>query len=196
MINRIFNLVFLLCFLTTQAMAIGAPKDKFKAVKNFEGQYFTFQSAAGVDLGTLSRQINLGPVDKLLAGKPVSASNSSSQELMAVLDALVIRVMDTLDMKIYSFKGSVKVVPSHQDLEDIFYNLYGIRNLPDTGYSFFVSELNTIYISQEHFKMEILAHEIAHAIISAYFVVQPPMKIQEVLAGYMEYQLRKLNKSK
>jgi len=36
-----------------------------------------------------------------------------------------------------------------------------------------------------------LGHEIGHAVISNYFVVQPPIRIQEVLAGYVEYQLRK-----
>lgn len=30
-----------------------------------------------------------------------------------------------------------------------------------------------------------------HALMSHYFVVQPSVKIQEVLAGYVEYQLRK-----
>jgi hypothetical protein len=37
----------------------------------------------------------------------------------------------------------------------------------------------------------VLGHEIAHAIMSHYFVVLPSEKIQEVLAGFVEYQLRK-----
>jgi hypothetical protein len=57
--------------------------------------------------------------------------------------------------------------------------------------SFYVYELNTIYTSAENFRRGIIGHEIGHAIMSHYFVVQPPVKIQEVLAGYVEYQLRK-----
>jgi hypothetical protein len=60
--------------------------------------------------------------------------------------------------------------------------------------SFYVYDLNTIYVSAGSFKREVLGHEIAHAVISHYFVVQPPMKAQEVLAGYVEYQLREATK--
>jgi hypothetical protein len=31
----------------------------------------------------------------------------------------------------------------------------------------------------------------AHALISNYFVVAPPPKVQEILAGYVEYSVRK-----
>ena len=53
------------------------------------------------------------------------------------------------------------------------------------------TDINTIYITAENFKKAVLGHEVAHAVISHYFVVQPSMKVQEVLAGYIEYQLRK-----
>ena len=54
--------------------------------------------------------------------------------------------------------------------------------------------MNTIYASAENFKIGVIGHEIAHAVISHYFVVQPSVKIQEVLAGYVEYQLRKTDR--
>ena len=32
----------------------------------------------------------------------------------------------------------------------------------------------------------IIAHEIAHAVINAYFVIPPPARMQEILAQYMD----------
>jgi hypothetical protein len=52
-------------------------------------------------------------------------------------------------------------------------------------------EGNTIYVSLKDVSLGMLAHEVAHAIISSYFVVAPPEKVQEVLAGYVEYSIRK-----
>jgi hypothetical protein len=40
-----------------------------------------------------------------------------------------------------------------------------------------------------------LGHEIAHAIISSFFIVPPPEKIQEVLAGYVDYSLLKKSRA-
>ena len=57
--------------------------------------------------------------------------------------------------------------------------------------SFYLYTNNTIYISFEDLTLEMLAHEIAHAVISRYFVVLPPAKVQEILCGYVEYILKK-----
>jgi len=57
--------------------------------------------------------------------------------------------------------------------------------------SFYVFDSNTIFISYQDLTLGMLGHEIAHAVISGYFVVPPPDKVQEVLAGYVEYSLRK-----
>jgi hypothetical protein len=65
-----------------------------------------------------------------------------------------------------------------------------MRDLKNTC-SFFVNDLNTIYIAADHFDVGVLGHEIAHTVQSHYFVVAAPTKVQEVLAGYVEYQLRK-----
>ena len=61
--------------------------------------------------------------------------------------------------------------------------------------------MTKIYIGSDHAGFElkaklieylkVLGHEIGHAVISHYFVVLPSVKVQEVLAVYVEYQLRK-----
>ena len=56
---------------------------------------------------------------------------------------------------------------------------------------FYVSSIDTLYVDAEYVNIHILGHELSHAIQVHYFVVPPPAKIQEILAGYVEYQFRK-----
>ena len=108
-----------------------------------------------------------------------------------MLDVLFTQVCDTLDMQLYSFQGKIKICLDRERLSQIYDDLFR-KELQAS--SFYIYSLNTIYISADSFKREILGHEMAHAIISHYFVVQPSVKIQEVLAGYVEYQLRRTGK--
>ena len=56
---------------------------------------------------------------------------------------------------------------------------------------FYFHDDKTIYISTEDLTLGMLGHEMAHAIISHYFVVPPPTKVQEVLSGYVDYSFQK-----
>ena len=57
--------------------------------------------------------------------------------------------------------------------------------------SYYLHETNTVYISYKDLTLGMLGHEIAHAIISNYFVVLPSAEVQEILSGYVEYSLKK-----
>ena len=162
--------------------------DGFSAAKKIEGKYFTIYCSPQVDIFGLSQQLNVGPSDKILVG-----GSANTMDLADMLDTLYILVGDMLDMRIYSFKGNIKICPSQQRLDSIYNNLFG-RSLTSHAYSFYVYDMNTIYASAENFKIGVIGHEIAHAVISHYFVVQPSVRIQEVLAGYVEYQLRKTDR--
>jgi len=162
-----------------------ALEDGFGPAKRIETGRFTLDYSSGLDLGELARGLNIGVADRLLAGQPISYSG----DLADMLNALFTRVCDILDMQLYSFKGNIKVCRDNLQLAGIFANLFN-SDLKNKR-SFYVYELNTIYISPEGFKREILGHEIGHAVISHYFVVLPSVKVQEVLASYVEYQLRK-----
>ncbi|MCM8794102.1 MAG: hypothetical protein NC898_06600, partial [Candidatus Omnitrophica bacterium] len=115
-------------------------------------------------------------------------SNNPEKILNDTLDALFLEVSDILDIHLRSFKGNIIILNDFQSLDREFYRLY---RMPLKSFSFYVYETNTIYISFDNLRVGILGHEIAHAIINHYFVVPPPMKIQEVLAGYVEYTLNK-----
>jgi hypothetical protein len=112
--------------------------------------------------------------------------------LAKTLDGLYQEVSDILDIHIYSFKGTIQILPDKSSLNSLFKQTYGIDFNERSIYYF---EKNTIYISLADMTVGMLGHEIAHAIISHYFVVPPPARIQEVLCGYVEYSLRKTRNS-
>ena len=99
--------------------------------------------------------------------------------------------MQTLDMNLYSLQGNLKICNDRNHLNNVYDSIFG-RKLQAS--SFYIDEYNTIYISADDFTKEILGHEIAHMIISHYFVVQPPQKVAEILSGYVEYRLRKTSR--
>jgi hypothetical protein len=186
MIHRCFPLV--LWFLLSVPVW-AADNDGFGDAGKIEGQHFTIFYKPGVDVNHLIGQLNVTQSDEVLTGHTVDTS-SAEKHLASKLDVLFNRTCDVLDMHVYSFKGNIKVFATQKELADFFDNLYH-RELPCTGLSFYLFDFNSIYITAENFRREILGHEMGHGVMSNYFVVQPSVKIQEVLAGYVEYQLRK-----
>lgn len=177
--------------LLTAGMA-GAYEDEFASAEKIEGKHVVVYYHNGMDIPALDRQLNMRPSDKILAGKNLSAKPSPEAELADMLDALFIHVCDILDMQLYTMQVDIKVCQDYGHLSRIYNDLFN----SDLGgrKSFYAAGLNAIYISRDSFRCEILGHEMAHAVMSRYFVVQPPVKIQEILAMYVEYNLRKTAK--
>lgn len=187
---RIYKLTLIALALSFFGISIAlAFDDGFGAARKIEGKHFIIYYVPQLDAPMLVQQLNISPADKLLAGKSIDKSNSSEAALSDMLDTLFMRVCDILDMQLYSFQGTIKICRDYNQLNQIYNNLFN-KNI-ENQQSFYVYSLNAIYISPESFKREILGHEIGHALISHYFVVLPSVKIQEVLATYVEYQLRK-----
>ena len=55
--------------------------------------------------------------------------------------------------------------------------------------AFYSHGMAGIYLTTERLNAGILAHEIAHAVINAYFVTPPPAKMQEILSQYVDRHL-------
>ncbi len=188
---RIHRIIIYCLFIFFVTICAGySYEDGFTQARKVESKHFSIFYAAEVEEDSLARKLNITQADRILAGADVEKDSLST--LPEMLDILFLRVCDTLDMQLYSFKGNIKICKDYGQLNNIYNNLFA----EDLGgvLSFYVSDLNTIYVCAESFRREILGHEIAHAVISRYFVVQPSMKVQEVLAGYVEYQLRKSTK--
>ena len=165
-------------------------EDGFGPSKSIEGRYFTVHYSPQIDISKLSQQLNITAADKILAGKSIGEDIASEPELAKMIDILYGLVGDMMDMHIYNFKGSIKICQDQAQLNNIYRNLFG-KDLASYMVSFYLNDTSTVYISGENFRREVLGHEIAHAIINHYFVVSPPVKVQEILAKYIEYQLRK-----
>ena len=186
--NRFLGIIIIVISISLTISSAYGYDDNFGQAQVIKGKHFTVYYAPRVDIFSLVQELNIGPAEKILAGKSTESNSSPETELTDMLDTLFLRVGEILDMRLFSFKGTIKICRDSQHLNSIYRDLFG-RDL--TSPSLYIYTFNTIYTSPEGFKRQILGHEIAHAVISNYFVVQPPEKVAEVLAGYVEYQLRK-----
>lgn len=186
---KLFNIIVIIFVFIAVGKVYGY-EDGFGQAKKLQTKQFTVYYAPQLDTSALAQGLKISFSDKVLAGAdPKVSSSSGPAGLTEALDILFLSVCNILDMNLYSFQGTIKICKDINQLNDIYTNLFG--SSLGGRFSFYASELNTIYISAEHFQREVLGHEMSHAIMSRYFVVQPPVKASEVLAGYVEYQLRK-----
>ncbi|MCM8784364.1 MAG: hypothetical protein NC818_06310 [Candidatus Omnitrophica bacterium] len=157
--------------------------------KRIEGNYFNIYYYYGLNPLEIAQRLDFSsPHLQIGTNYLKNGSNNPEAILAKTLDALFLEVSDILDIHLYSFKGSLRILRDFKTLDSEFYKLYRM-NLKAP--SFYIYETNTIYISLDNLRVGILGHEIAHAIMNNYFVVPPPMKLQEVLSGYVEYTLQK-----
>ena len=189
--KRYFQTIILALAILISSVSIAfCLDDGFTAAEKIAGRYFTVSYQPGVDFSSLLEQLDIGPSDRLLAGKSANTKLPPKEELAEMLDTLFLRVCNILDMRLYNkFQGQIKICKSDGQLRQVYFNFFSQQL--NSNYPFYIHHYKTIYVSAENFTSAVMGHEIAHAVISNYFVVLPPVKIQEVLAGYVEYQLRK-----
>jgi len=188
-----FKLFILVASILITASSAFGSEDGFGQAKMLSSKHFTVYYAKQLDTFSLANNLKITFSDRVLAGiNPKAGSLSEQAELGESLDTLFLAVCSMLDMHLYSFQGKIKICRDMNHLGDVYSRLFS--GSLEGRLSFYVANSNTIYIPQEHFQREILGHEIAHAIISNYFVVQPPVRASEILAGYVEYQLRKTDR--
>jgi hypothetical protein len=102
------------------------------------------------------------------------------------VDMIVNKVMALLDMRPADFHFSIYLCRTASEVETAY------RRLGMTGpvpLSFYSHLTRSITVSLDDINDGMLAHEIAHALICAYFVTAPPSRMQEVLAQYVDSHL-------
>jgi hypothetical protein len=105
-----------------------------------------------------------------------------------LVDALFLEVSDILDIHLYSYHGRINLCKTHNELSNLYYYYF---KSPLDAEAFYFKDKDTIYIALPDMELSILGHEMGHAIMCNYFVVTPPVKLQEILTKYIEYKLRK-----
>jgi hypothetical protein len=182
-------ILILAVFTLSPACAV-EPMDGFLPERIIDGRYFRVLVARELQEPDLLQTLDISPQHSiLLSSDHGSGVTFSSRNIADLLDALFEWSSNMLDMHLYTFKGTIAITRDEQELKEIHRRLYGHEAYSDKA--FYVSEKNCIYVSAADFTKEVIGHEIAHVLIMNYFVVAPPVKVQEVLAGYIEYQIRK-----
>ncbi len=157
--------------------------------KSFSSRHFNVEFIEKTDVYKLFERISLNTANYEFH---LSENKDIETALINNLDQIYLEVCAALDIHMESFMINLKVFSSRLSLGDALFSLYGKRM--DALPSFYFFETNTIYISLEDITAGMFAHEVAHALISHYFVVPPPQRIQEILAGYAEYTIKKKNR--
>ncbi|MDP8234607.1 MAG: hypothetical protein P9M06_07435 [Candidatus Saelkia tenebricola] len=155
-----------------------------------DSDYFTIYYQDGVDPLGIAYDIQIGGVFYLYqdANKSIVPGGDPEDILAENVDDLFTEVSDILDIHLYSYHGDIKICSNKEELEKVFSERFDQELETE---SFYHNEENTIYITKEGLKPGILAHEMAQVIVSHYFVILPPAKVQEVLSEYVEVNLNK-----
>jgi hypothetical protein len=156
-------------------------------------KYFKVTIHSGVDKAALLTKLYAGyflQLSPVFSTSDLKGKNLS--ELLAkALDSIYLSVSDILDIHIYSLYIELEIFPDRAALVQELGKYFDKKiEVP----SFYFYDKNKIYIAFNDMTLGMLAHEVAHAIISHYFVVQPSVKVQEILSGYVEYSLNKMVK--
>lgn len=163
-----------------------AGQDGFVLGKQIKSRYFTIHLKSGVDTDRLTMKIALPSSIKTIIRS--STAGFRDDNLEDQLDLLYLAVYEILEIHLKQFQSSVKVCDDSECLLNVAKKLFG-QEIKSGG--FYVVALDTLYVDSDNVTLNILGHELAHAILTKYFMVPPSERIQEVLAGYVEYTFRK-----
>ncbi len=102
------------------------------------------------------------------------------------VDRIVFRVKTLLDMHPPGFRFDIIVFNTYGEIKEAYRGLGMTGNAP---VAFYRQKSHTIYLSLDRLTAGILAHEVAHAVINAFFTTPPPAQMQEILAQYVDRHL-------
>ena len=155
--------------------------------QTLETQYTVIHYLAPEDLDSFDRSVEYSPgqwVFPKIFGH--SGSKDSRQRIERKVDALFEKVQLILDMRKRFRKVQIHIYENSKKLHAAYFRLY---KKPCRLRAWYVYELNTVYLNADDVQEELLAHEMAHAIIDHNLLVRPPAATAEILAGYVHTHL-------
>jgi hypothetical protein len=102
------------------------------------------------------------------------------------VDKIVETVCSLLDMHPLKLNFTISLCKTHAEVAAAYKALGMTGAAPVAFYS---HGSRTIFVATDDITDRILAHEIAHAVICAYFLAPPPIRMQEILAQYVDKNL-------
>lgn len=139
----------------------------------------------------LSSCLNAYALDKQYKQETMATHFFDCPKDVAIInaDALFTEACELLGISVLSCKCDIKVFMHPKDFEKVYFILTNEKFPEGQVKSFYSPTEKTIYIVLTDYNESVLTHEITHAIIDAYFVVEPTMQINEILCGYAQYKL-------
>ncbi|MHB8910046.1 MAG: hypothetical protein ACYDAA_14335, partial [Syntrophales bacterium] len=149
-------------------------------VKTYQTLYATISSTGDADRFRFT--LNVGSGLRFLSESP------EKNPLLAKtrVDKIVETVSALLDMHPLKLHFTISLCKTHAEVATA-YKALGMQGAVPVA--FYSHGSRTIAVSIDDITDRILAHEIAHAVICAYFVVPPPVRMQEILAQYVDKHL-------
>ena len=171
---------FLACLALTVALAgCNAGADESPSVvgewTQVDSLYCTVWLAPGVSSRKVEREINTF----FLHGDRIPSGVGSDERLGQKCDIIFKEVERALEMYPPGLRVTMKIYGAPEEIEAIHAGRYGFGVDAE---AFYMEEDNTIYTTVGSVSTSVVAHEMAHSIMSHYFTVRPPRKIEEWLA--------------
>ncbi len=148
--------------------------------KTYQTQYASITYGNDKDLYTFTKNIG--------SGLSFFGDNPERIPLLAKtrVDKIVEMACALLDMRPLNLRFNIVLYRTRGELNAAYRALGMVGQAP---LSFYHHRTKTIAVSYEDISDRILAHEIAHAIICAYFGMPPPYRMQEILAQHVDKHL-------
>ena len=149
--------------------------------KTYETRYAAISYAEAKDLYTFTRNIG--------SGMSFLWESPEHNPLLAKtqVDKIVETICSLLDMYPPTLRFGITLYRTQAEVSAEYWSLGMTGAAP---IAFYAHRTRNIAVAVNSITNGILAHEIAHAVISAYFVTPPPPRMQEILAQYMDKHLR------
>jgi len=116
---------------------------------------------------------------------PLALDPASEAMLASRVDALFREVQTLLDMRKMVDRVTIMVYSDHQKMEEALAQTVGEGQQRRAWYS---RKQHTIFVSVDQLSEDILAHEMAMAVIYQYMEVPPPRTTAKILAAYVDSQ--------
>lgn len=183
-IIRIVFYILLLVFLNFQVVA-------GEEWKTFHGRTVTIRYHDEDQIRVLSKKIRLDFLDKkqvnIFQSTLPKGKDSLYNQLEAKIETILKKVQFLLDMhprKRVHF--TIQIYSNQKELDQYYSSQYGIG---ESLLAFYDAEDDAVYLSLKDINERILAHEMAHMVIDKSFHVKLPMRVQEILAQYVDMHL-------
>ena len=152
-----------------------------------ETNNFTVEYQPSVSLKTVAARLNArGFFSSGFFGSGSSSAVTPEEEVAQRLDRLLKRAEELLDMYPPKLKITIKIFADSNSLNDAYFKMFGTH--PDYK-AFHIYQYQTIYTSEETISDSVIIHEMGHAIVDNYFSTNPPPKVSELLATYVDMHL-------